>query len=145
MNATGSVQTPSMIAMPPKNSSIPPMPICESSGGRPPGIPPNQPRNFVLPAWKNSSPDTTRSRNHVISLARFIMGSLLAFVSARSAQARGQSFADGGPFGGENRVERRVADAAIPGRRVCAQDAVEAAADPLDVGARAGVARIGLQ
>src|SRR5207248_6242172 len=54
-------------------------------------------------------------------------------------KSRRQPLAHRRPFAGEDAVDGAVADAAVPGRLVRAQDAVEARADALDVGARAGV------
>ncbi len=49
------------------------------------------------------------------------------------------------PLGGEDRVDGAVAEGVIDGGRMSAEDAVEARAEALDGGARAGVARVGLE
>jgi hypothetical protein len=40
---------------------------------RPPGIPPNQPKSFSPPAWRNNNPTTIRSTKYAISFNNLLL------------------------------------------------------------------------
>src|SRR5881394_1758979 len=75
MNATGLVNRPSMINGPPTTSI---QPAVRSSGDNamPAGMPPNQPKIFIVPGQKSRNPDTIRSDACVARASEFVIAHL---------------------------------------------------------------------